>query len=181
MNYVWTNKRSLKSILLGNISYLVRKVRYVRIKEAPLLPFFLFFFFFFFKATHKAYQNPDSDLQKNCDPGPLEKVDAISKFTRKVKNLILINSRVLISNMTEDFSNSSLKILKEGNFGPITWKFDKFKIDGFKYDKLFSNSNPKLTPNKTILASNFIFFLFLFFCCFFCFVFVFVSFGFFLV
>ena len=99
---------------------MVRKVRYVRIKEAPLLPFFLFFFFFFFKATHKAYQNPDSDLQKNCDPGPLEKVDAISNFTRNVKNLVLINSRVLISNMTVDFSNSSLEILKEGNFGPIT-------------------------------------------------------------
>ena len=78
-------------MLLRNITYLLRKVRYIRIKEAPRFLFFFSFSFSFFKAIpnsilYKPNQNPDPDLQKNWDPEPLEKVDPMPKFTRKVKN-----------------------------------------------------------------------------------------------
>ena len=52
-----------------------------------------------------------------------------------------------------------------------------WQIEGFKYDKLFSNSNAITTPNKAILVPNFFFFSFSFvFCFFFCFCFCFYSF-----
>ena len=42
----------------------------------------------------------------------LEKVGSMPKFTILVKNIFLINSKQLISNMTMGFSNSSPKIPK---------------------------------------------------------------------
>ena len=49
---------------------------------------------------------------EKVDPGPLEKADAIPKFTVWVKNSFLTNSRVLTSNATIVFEDSSPNIRK---------------------------------------------------------------------
>ena len=41
------------------------------------------------------------------DPRPLDKVDAVQKLTVRVKNSVLTNWRVMVSNMTIVIQNSS--------------------------------------------------------------------------
>ena len=96
---------------------------------------------------------PDPDLQKNSNPGPLEKLDFSKKFTVWVKNSYLTNLKVLISNMTMLFSNFSPKISKSDIFMPnlrIFYFCTKLcnKTDSrvliSNRTKLFLNSNPKI-------------------------------------
>ena len=47
------------------------------------------------------------------DPGPLEKVDPIPKFTVLTKNLFLTNLKVLIPNMTLAFKIAAQKYLSK--------------------------------------------------------------------
>ena len=96
------------------------------------------------------------------DPGPLKKADPIPKFTVWVKDSFLTNLRVLISNMSIVFKNSSPKIPTSGIFGS---KFKDFyfcpKFCGKTNSStlisnmaiFFSNSIPKY-PNKAFLVPN---------------------------
>ena len=58
---------------------------------------------------HILYQ-VDPDFQRNVDPGLSEKVDPMPKITLLLKNSYLINSRVLILNMTIAFLKFEPKI-----------------------------------------------------------------------
>ena len=58
---------------------------------------------------HILYQ-VDLDFQRNVDPGLSEKVDPMPKITLLLKNSYLINSRVLILNMTIAFLKFEPKI-----------------------------------------------------------------------
>ena len=55
-------------------------------------------------ARHTLQSGPGSRL---VDPRPLDKVDALQKLTVRVKNSVLTNWRVLVSNMTIVIQNSS--------------------------------------------------------------------------
>ena len=65
------------------------------------------------KTTHKwhaLYSGPGPRPSEKADLRPLEKADPIPKLIVWVKDSCLTNSRVLISNMTIVFKNSSPKI-----------------------------------------------------------------------
>ena len=74
-------------------------------------------------------------------PRHLEKADPIPKFTVWVKDSLKANLRVLISNMTIVFYNSSSKVPKQGIFDP-----------NFRHFHFFTKFR-KLT-NSRVLISN---------------------------
>ena len=60
---------------------------------------------------------------EKADPGTLENPNPITNFPVWIKNLFVINSKVLISNMTIVSLNSSPKIPTQEIFNPIFRSF----------------------------------------------------------
>ena len=56
-----------------------------------------------FRHTLHSGLGPGPIPSGKVDPGPLEKMDFMSKFTTFVKETVLLNTRVLMSNITIAF------------------------------------------------------------------------------
>ena len=69
-------------------------------------------FVYFLGHTLQSGPGPAPGSLEKADPGPLEKADPIPKFTVRFKDSFQTNLRVLVSNMTIVFQNSSPKIPK---------------------------------------------------------------------
>ena len=55
------------------------------------------------RHTLQSGLGPGPVPSEKVDPGPLEKMDLMPKFTTFVKETVLLNTRVLMSNMTIAF------------------------------------------------------------------------------